>query len=136
MQVIKALEDATDAGGIARTDGSHFAFRGVVRRLAYIVRRITYAIHARVWNPLKKQAFFEKGVGAQVQVLPLLFNLLESNHSAPSPSTPSDGTSLLSLTARKQTARFPPKAGEPSPPALGLGSQAARNPSNPLCRGT
>jgi len=37
MQVIKTLEDATVAGGIARTDGSHFAFRGVVRRFAYIV---------------------------------------------------------------------------------------------------
>ena len=40
MQVIKTLEDATDAGGIARTDGSHFAFRGVVRRFAYIVADI------------------------------------------------------------------------------------------------
>lgn len=37
MQVIKTLDDATAAGGIARTDGSHFAFRGVVRRFAYII---------------------------------------------------------------------------------------------------
>lgn len=37
MQVIETLKDATAAGGIARTDGSHFAFRGVVRRFAYIV---------------------------------------------------------------------------------------------------
>ncbi|UDF05358.1 hypothetical protein [Asticcacaulis sp. AND118] len=40
MQVIKTLEDATVAGGIAKTDGSHFAFRGVVRRFAYIVADI------------------------------------------------------------------------------------------------
>lgn len=40
MQVIKTLEDATAAGGIAKTDGSHFAFRGVVRRFAYIVADI------------------------------------------------------------------------------------------------
>ena len=37
MQVIETLKDATAAGGIARTDGSHFAFRGVVRRFGYIV---------------------------------------------------------------------------------------------------
>jgi hypothetical protein len=40
MQVIKTLEDATAAGGVAKTDGSHFAFRGVVRRFAYIVADI------------------------------------------------------------------------------------------------
>jgi hypothetical protein len=37
MQVIETLKDATAAGGIAKTDGSHFAFRGVVRRFGYIV---------------------------------------------------------------------------------------------------
>lgn len=37
MQVIETLKGATAAGGIARTDGSHFAFRGVVRRFGYIV---------------------------------------------------------------------------------------------------
>lgn len=37
MQVIETLKGATAAGGIARTDGSHFAFRGLVRRFAYIV---------------------------------------------------------------------------------------------------
>lgn len=40
MQVIQTLEDATAAGGIAKTDGTHFAFRGVVRRFAYIVADI------------------------------------------------------------------------------------------------
>lgn len=40
MQVIKTLEDATNAGGIAKTDGSHFAFRGIIRRFAYIVADI------------------------------------------------------------------------------------------------
>lgn len=40
LQVIKTLEDATAAGGIAKTDGTHFAFRGVVRRFAYIVADI------------------------------------------------------------------------------------------------
>ncbi|MFC2254560.1 ATP-binding protein [Labrys portucalensis] len=37
MQVIETLKDAVAAGGIAKTDGSHFAFRGVVRRFGYIV---------------------------------------------------------------------------------------------------
>lgn len=37
MQVIETLKDATAAGGIAKTDGSHFAFRGIVRRFGYIV---------------------------------------------------------------------------------------------------
>ena len=41
MQVIETLKDATAAGGIAKTDGSHFAFRGVVRRFGYIVADIT-----------------------------------------------------------------------------------------------
>jgi hypothetical protein len=40
MQVIKTLEDATVAGGIAKTDGTHFGFRGVVRRFGYIVADI------------------------------------------------------------------------------------------------
>lgn len=40
MQVLKTLEDATAAGGIARTDGSHFAFKGVVRRFGYIIADI------------------------------------------------------------------------------------------------
>jgi hypothetical protein len=47
----------------------------------------------------------------------------------------------MSITcfAPPPTAAFHPKPsirGEPNPPALGLGSQAARNPSKPLCEGT
>jgi len=37
LQVINTLEQATQAGGISKTDGSHFAFEGVVRRFAYII---------------------------------------------------------------------------------------------------
>lgn len=40
MQVIETLEGATAAGGISKTDGTHFAFRGIVRRFAYIVADI------------------------------------------------------------------------------------------------
>lgn len=59
MQVIKTLEDATTAGGIAKTDGSHFAFQGLVRRFAYIIADIKPSL-AKVlslhdfkndWNP-------------------------------------------------------------------------------------
>ena len=59
MQVIKTLEEATTAGGIAKTDGTHFAFRGVVRRFAYIIADIKPTL-AKVlslhdfkndWNP-------------------------------------------------------------------------------------
>lgn len=59
MQVIKTLEDATAAGGIARTDGTHFAFQGVVRRFAYIIADIkpsltkVLSLHdfKNDWNP-------------------------------------------------------------------------------------
>lgn len=40
LQVIETLEGATRAGGIARNDGSHFSFSGVVRRFAYIIADI------------------------------------------------------------------------------------------------
>lgn len=40
-QVIETLEKATVAGGIARTDGAHVSFRGVVRRFAFIIADIT-----------------------------------------------------------------------------------------------
>lgn len=47
MQVIKTLEDATAAGGIAKTDGSHLAFRGVVRRFRlYRSRHKTHVDHS------------------------------------------------------------------------------------------
>ncbi|MCB2062411.1 MAG: sensor histidine kinase [Novosphingobium sp.] len=41
LQVINTLEQATQAGGIAKTDGTHFAFTGVVRRFAYIIADLT-----------------------------------------------------------------------------------------------
>ena len=59
MQVIETLKGATAAGGIARTDGSHFAFRGVVRRFGYIVADLKPSLVAVLrnhdfkndWNP-------------------------------------------------------------------------------------
>ena len=59
MQVLRTLEDATGAGGIARTDGTHFAFKGVVRRFGYIIADIkptlatVLALHdfKNDWNP-------------------------------------------------------------------------------------
>lgn len=59
LQVLDTLADATAAGGIAKTDGSHFAFRGVVRRFAFIIADIKPSL-VRVlethdfkndWNP-------------------------------------------------------------------------------------
>ncbi|PDT32295.1 hypothetical protein CO660_00210 [Rhizobium sp. L9] len=37
LQVIETLEKATEKGSITKTDGTFFAFRGVVRRFAFIV---------------------------------------------------------------------------------------------------
>ena len=59
LQVIETLENATAAGGISKTDGSHIAFTGVVRRFAFIIADITPTL-AKVlkqhdfrndWNP-------------------------------------------------------------------------------------
>ncbi|MGE4220237.1 MAG: ATP-binding protein [Alphaproteobacteria bacterium] len=59
MQVLKTLEDATAAGGVTRTDGTHFAFPGIVRRFGYIIADIKPTL-AKVltlhdfkndWNP-------------------------------------------------------------------------------------
>lgn len=41
LQVIETLNKAQDAGGIKKFDGTYFAFRGVVRRFAYIIADIT-----------------------------------------------------------------------------------------------
>ncbi|WP_375380071.1 ATP-binding protein [uncultured Sphingomonas sp.] len=59
MQVIETLKGATAAGGIAKTDGSHFAFRGVVRRFGYIVADLKPSLETVLrnhdfkndWNP-------------------------------------------------------------------------------------
>jgi len=59
LQVIKTLEQATQSGGIAKTDGTHFAFNGVVRRFAYIVADLTSSLLGVLrthdfkndWNP-------------------------------------------------------------------------------------
>lgn len=59
MQIIKTLEDATAAGGISKTDGTHFAFRGVVRRFGYIIADIKPSLQKVLtlhdfkndWNP-------------------------------------------------------------------------------------
>ncbi|MGX5803145.1 hypothetical protein ACWGS9_18080 [Bradyrhizobium sp. Arg314] len=37
LQVINTLDQATERGGITKTDGGHIAFTGVVRRFAFIV---------------------------------------------------------------------------------------------------
>ncbi|MER8911243.1 ATP-binding protein [Mesorhizobium sp. M0854] len=37
LQVINTLEQATDRGGINKTDGSHIAFTGVIRRFSFII---------------------------------------------------------------------------------------------------
>ncbi|MCL4679001.1 MAG: ATP-binding protein [Alphaproteobacteria bacterium] len=59
LQVINTLEQATRSGGIAKTDGTHFAFDGVVRRFAYIVADLTPSLLGVLkthdfkndWNP-------------------------------------------------------------------------------------
>ncbi|MET1413350.1 hypothetical protein ABVF61_13830 [Roseibium sp. HPY-6] len=37
LQIINTLEQATAAGGISRTDGTHFSFGNVTRRFAYLI---------------------------------------------------------------------------------------------------
>lgn len=59
LQVINTLEQATRAGGISKSDGTHFAFDGVVRRFAYIVADLTPSLLGVLethdfkndWNP-------------------------------------------------------------------------------------
>ncbi len=59
LQVINTLEQATQSGGISKTDGTHFAFDGVVRRFAYIIADITPTLKTVLrthdfkndWNP-------------------------------------------------------------------------------------
>lgn len=41
LQVIQTLDKATAAGGISKSDGTHFSFAGVVRKFAYIVADLT-----------------------------------------------------------------------------------------------
>ncbi|MFI5024266.1 MAG: ATP-binding protein [Alphaproteobacteria bacterium] len=59
LQVIDTLEQATAAGGITRTDGSHVSFTGIIRRFAFIIADLTPTL-AKVlkkhdfrndWNP-------------------------------------------------------------------------------------
>lgn len=59
LQVLETLTQATQAGGISKTDGSHFSFVGTVRRFAFIIADITPTL-VRVlgmhdfknsWNP-------------------------------------------------------------------------------------
>lgn len=59
LQVINTLEQATAAGGITKTDGTHFSFSGVIRRFAFIIADHTqslvklYRTHdfKNDWNP-------------------------------------------------------------------------------------
>ncbi|MDK9697811.1 MAG: DUF4263 domain-containing protein, partial [Siculibacillus sp.] len=59
LQVIETLEKATEHGSITRTDGTFFAFRGVVRRFAFIVADQTQSLvkvlkkhdFKNDWNP-------------------------------------------------------------------------------------
>lgn len=41
LQVINTLTQATDSGGISKTDGTHFSFSNVVKRFAYIIADAT-----------------------------------------------------------------------------------------------
>jgi hypothetical protein len=59
LQVIETLEKATERGSITKTDGTFFAFRGVVRRFAFIVADQTPSLvkvlkkhdFKNEWNP-------------------------------------------------------------------------------------
>lgn len=59
LQVIETLEKATERGSITKTDGTFFAFRGVVRRFAFIVADLTPSLvkvlkkhdFKNDWNP-------------------------------------------------------------------------------------
>lgn len=59
LQVIETLEKATERGSITKTDGTFFAFRGVVRRFAFIIADHTPSLEKVLrrhdfkndWNP-------------------------------------------------------------------------------------
>jgi hypothetical protein len=54
IQVIETLEQAVDRGGVVKTDGTHFAFTGVIRRFAFII-----ADHTRTMVKVLKQHDFK-----------------------------------------------------------------------------
>jgi hypothetical protein len=59
LQVIETLDQAVDHGGVVKTDGTHFAFTGVVRRFAFIIADHTKSLvkvfkkhdFKNDWNP-------------------------------------------------------------------------------------
>jgi hypothetical protein len=59
LQVMDTLEQATEAGGISKTDGAHFSFVGLVKRFAFIVADHTPSLTKLLrkhdfkndWNP-------------------------------------------------------------------------------------
>ena len=59
LQVINTVSKAAAAGGFAKTDGTHFSFAGVARKIAYIVADLTPSLievlrqHDFIndWNP-------------------------------------------------------------------------------------
>ncbi|MCK1602609.1 sensor histidine kinase [Bradyrhizobium sp. 166] len=59
LQVINTVSKATAAGGLAKTDGTHFSFAGAVRKIAYIIADLTPSLigvlqqHDFIndWNP-------------------------------------------------------------------------------------
>lgn len=59
LQIINTLEAATGAGGISKSDGTHYSFNGVVKRYGYIIADITSTLVTVLkkhdfkndWNP-------------------------------------------------------------------------------------
>lgn len=76
LQVINTLDKATAAGGISKTDGTHFSFAGVVRRFAYVIADLTPTFidvldkhdFQNDWNPKVFVRYREKG-GILIQAL-------------------------------------------------------------------
>jgi len=84
LQVINTLEKATAAGGISRTDGTHFTFSGAIRRFAYVIADHTDTL-VRVlrahdfkndWNP---KVFFRYRDNEQIYIQAIGYDTLVEN---------------------------------------------------------
>lgn len=84
LQVIDTLDQALAAGGIAKTDGTHFSFQGVVRRFAFIIADHTASLvkvlrkhdFKNEWNP---RVFFKYRDNEQIYIQAFGYDTLIEN---------------------------------------------------------
>lgn len=84
LQVIETLDQAVDKGGVSKTDGTHFAFTGVIRRFAFIIADHTPSLvkvlqrhdFKNDWNP---KIFFKYRDNEQIFIQAFGYDTLIEN---------------------------------------------------------